>query len=171
MTDDKPSAPTPLEALIKEAEAGHLRVRFNSDVRLNAEEFAYIDRDCAAFKDAIRQLQLIARNLAHQEHWGLGEDQDILPSARILVHRFRAKAGSVNGSGDAGDNNLYNILDQHYKIVDDLQQLHRTIAQKYIEADQEFAARYNEVSASMPPSKILPGLVQGPIQQPDGKWR
>ncbi|MGV9674732.1 hypothetical protein ACWDSJ_05600 [Nocardia sp. NPDC003482] len=171
MTDDIPSAPTPLAALIKEAEAGNLRVRFDSDVRLNAEEFAYIDRDCTAFKDSIRHLQQVARDIAHQEHWGLGEDQDILTSARILVQRFRTKAGPVNGKSDAGGNNLQDILEQHYKIVDDLQQLHRTIAQKYIEADQEFAARYNEVTANMPPSKILPGLVQGPMQQSDGKWR
>ncbi|WP_019931089.1 hypothetical protein [Nocardia sp. BMG111209] len=164
-----PSLP-PLADLISEAKNGHLNVSFNADMRVNAEEFAYIERDCDAFKDSIQKLMQIAKNVSEQKKWGLGEDQEILTSAKTVVHRFRAKAAVVDPGKD-GANNVHDILDRHYQIVDALQQLHRTIAQRYVETDQVFAARYNELMANMPPSSIGTAAIQGPMQTGEGKWR
>ncbi|MBF6172610.1 hypothetical protein [Nocardia blacklockiae] len=161
--------PRPLAGLINEAKEGRLTVSFNADVRLNAEEFAYMERDCQAFKDAIRSLQQIAMSISKQSKWGLGEDQKLLTSAQILVHRFRAKAAIVDPATDS-ENNIFDILEEHYKAVDNIQELHRTIAQKFMETDQDFAARYNEVQASMPKSQIT-APVQGPGVQTDEKWK
>ncbi|MQY31686.1 hypothetical protein [Nocardia aurantia] len=169
MAEPTPSQPV-LGDLISEAKAGRLTVNFNADMRVNAEEFAYIERDCRDFKESIQRLQRVAREIAAQKKWGLGEDQSILTSAKTVVHRFRAKAGIVDAGQDS-NNNVYDILDQHYRIVDSLQELHRTIAQRYIETDEVFAARYNELMANMPPSGIGTAAIQGPMQAGEGKWR
>ena len=164
-----PDTPRPLGSLITEAQEGGLTVNLNTDVRINAEEFFYIDRDCQAFKDFIRNQQRIAKDISDQKHWGLGEDQDILPSAKIMVNWFRSKAAKVDVGKDS-DNNVHDILEEHYQIVDDIQTLHHTIAQKLIDADQEFAARYNELSANPPPSSIsTTAHVAGPFLLPNGQ--
>ncbi|WP_019932818.1 hypothetical protein [Nocardia sp. BMG111209] len=150
---DDASSERPLAQLITEAQAGRLSVDLSDDVRVNAEEFAYIERDCEAFKHEIQKLQRIATNVSTQKKWGLGEDQALLTSAQAVVHRFRTKAAAVDAGKDS-PNNVYDVLQQHYQIIDELQQLHRTIAQRYIQADQEFAARYNELMADMPTSPI-----------------
>ncbi|MCX4097099.1 hypothetical protein [Nocardia sp. alder85J] len=152
MSENVPQA-TPLAKLISEAQDGRLNVTLSDDVRSNAEEFAFIERDCEAFKHEIQKLQRIATNISTQKKWGLGEDQAPLTSAQAVVHRFRSKAAVVDQGKDSS-NTVYDILQQHYEIVDDLQQLHRTIAQRYIATDQEFAARYNELLADMPTSPI-----------------
>ncbi|WP_019930787.1 hypothetical protein [Nocardia sp. BMG111209] len=170
MTGEDASPQRPLADLIAEAKDGRLTVNFNSDMRVNAEEFAYIDRDCQAFKDSIRSLQQIAMDIHRQQYWGLGEDQAVLTSAQTIVHRFRAKAAIVDPSKDTS-NNAHDILEQHYQIIDALQELHRTIAQRYMATDQVFAARYNELMADMPPSSIGSSAIQGPMQSGDGKWR
>lgn len=162
-------SPGPLAGLISEAQDGRLTVNYNADVRLNAEEFAYIDRDCKAFKQLITTMQQTAQDISDQEHWGLGEDQDILPSAKVMVDWFRSKAAQVD-TEKGSDNNVYDILEEHYRIVDDIQTLHHTIAQKLIDTDQEFAAHYNEISANPPPSGISSTThVAGPYMLPNGK--
>ncbi|MBF6086448.1 hypothetical protein IU438_04980 [Nocardia cyriacigeorgica] len=152
------TAPQTLAGLITEAAEGRLTVQMNGDIQVNAEEFVYIDRDCDAFKTHIRDLQEIARSISDQEVWGLGEDKDPLSSASILVSRFREKAkGSANS--------VHAILEEHYKIVDEIQQLHKAIAQRYIDTDETFAARYNQLTAELPPpgpiapTRIQPGVV------------
>ncbi|MEV6138792.1 hypothetical protein AB0L63_22555 [Nocardia sp. NPDC051990] len=148
-----PSSAGPLASAIKDAQDGKLTVSFSNEVRVNADEFVYIERDCEAFKEEIRNLQRIAEKISHREHWGLGETTDGMSSANTLVARFRGKAKIVNPATDS-DNNVFDILAQHYQIVDEIQTLHRTIAQKYIEQDQEFAARYNELKANVDASQI-----------------
>ncbi|MBF6161399.1 hypothetical protein IU421_02365 [Nocardia cyriacigeorgica] len=150
--------PITLAGLITEANEGRLSVRVSQDVRVDAEEFVYIDRDCQSFKDLIRILQRTATEISDQEKWGLGEDKDPLSSASILVSRFREKA---KGS----DNSVHAILEEHYKIVDEIQQLHKAIAQRYIDTDETFAARYNQLTAELPPpgpiapTRTQPGVV------------
>jgi len=152
MSDD--STAGPLASAIKDAQDGRLTVNYNSpDVRVNADEFVYIERDCAAFKEEIRDLQRIADRISQREHWGLGETTEGMSSANTLVARFRGKAKIVNQATDSS-NNVHDILDQHYQIVDDIQNLHRAIAQKYVEQDQVFAARYNELTANVDASQI-----------------
>ncbi|WP_327097224.1 hypothetical protein OIE68_46485 [Nocardia vinacea] len=148
-----PSSAGPLASAIKDAQDGKLTVSFSNEVRVNADEFVYIERDCEAFKEEIRYLQRIAENISRREHWGLGETTDGMTSASTLVARFRGKAKIVNPATDSS-NNVHDILEQHYQIVDDIQNLHRTIAQKYVGQDQEFAARYNELKANVEPSQI-----------------
>ncbi|WP_084525179.1 hypothetical protein [Nocardia vaccinii] len=156
MADD--SKPTgPLASLITEAQNGSLSVKFSPDVMVNADEFVYIERDCKAFKDEIVVLQGLAEAIARLPHWGLGESTDGLTSANTLVSRFRSKAKSVGLSTDSNDN-LYDILDQHYKIIDDLQTLHHTIAQQYCQQDEKFAAEYKRLNANLEPSPIKSGV-------------
>ncbi|RDI54208.1 hypothetical protein [Nocardia mexicana] len=170
MADDtKP--PGPLTDLIKDAQDGNLTVTFGGGgqgadaVRVNADEFVYIDRDCDAFKEEIRALQILAQRISDRNPWGLGETTDGLTSASALVGRFRGKAKIVDGAKD-GSNNVYDILEQHYQIVDEIQTLHRTIAQKFIETDQAFAAEYNKLMADKPPSQIGTTLVQPGVTAP-----
>ncbi|PSR61174.1 hypothetical protein C8258_26980 [Nocardia sp. MDA0666] len=157
MADNGAPQQGPLVGLINEAQNGNLTTRFSDSIRVNADEFVYIERDCQAFKDEIQQLQRIAQNISRREHWGLGESTEDLQSARVLVGWFRGKAMITDPSRDTA-NNVYDILQQHYQIVDDIQNLHRTIAQKYMETDQEFAAEYNALMAEAAPSPI--GIVQ-----------
>lgn len=143
MTDD---GKRPLQGMIDAANEGQLSVSFNSDVRVNAEEFVYIDRDCQAMKDKISELQFIAERIGSREQWGLGEDPgNWIKTGKILVSRFRGKA-----KGDVSGNSVHAILERHYQIVDSIQEMHRVIAQRYLDTDSEFAARYNEVMASAP---------------------
>lgn len=64
MADSTTPPQRPLEGLINDAKEGRLTVNFNQDVRVNAEEFAYIERDCQAFKDSIRNIQQIAKEIS-----------------------------------------------------------------------------------------------------------
>ncbi|MFI6778761.1 hypothetical protein [Nocardia sp. NPDC050412] len=155
----------PLASAIKDAQDGKLTVSFSNEVRVNADEFVYIERDCQAFKDEIRALQAIAKSIADRKSWGLGETTDGMTSAATLVARFRGKAKIVDPATDS-DNNVYDILQQHYDIIDDIQNLHRTIAQKYVEQDQEFAARYNELKANVDASQIGTPTQLGVISAP-----
>ncbi|MGW0178655.1 hypothetical protein [Nocardia sp. NPDC003345] len=142
----------PMQGMIDAAGDGRLSVSFNSDVRMNAEEFVYIDRDCEAMKLKIQELQNIAEGIAGREAWGLGEDPGSwIQTGKVLVSRFRNKV-----QGDASGNSVHAILERHYQIVDSIQQLHRTIAQRYLDTDSEFAARYNEVMASAPQGLQVP---------------
>ena len=149
---------TPSSSLIEQARSGDLTVSFSNRVVVDADEFVYIERDCQAFKDRIRTLQTIAQRLADRENWGLGESNPRLKSAQTVVGSYRAKAGS--SAGELFDTNVYDILQQHYQIVDDIQILHRTIAQKYRDQDAAFAAEYDRLSANLPVSPI--GTAQGP---------
>ncbi|MGF6887251.1 hypothetical protein ABIA39_004386 [Nocardia sp. GAS34] len=158
MADGSSPAPTgPLASLITEAQNGALSVSFGNglkkDFALNADEFAYIERDCKAFKAEINKLQATARDIAARTDWGLGESNPSLPSAAVVVSRFRSKAGKAGLSTDS-DDNLVDILDQHYQIVDDIQTLHHTIAQQFCQQDADFAAEYNKKMANLEPSPI-----------------
>ncbi|MEV0761020.1 hypothetical protein [Nocardia sp. NPDC050435] len=133
------------QSMIDSAKNGNLSVKFNDSVSVNAEEFVYIERDCQAMKDEIQALQRIATGISKREVWGLGESSDWIKSAPILVARLRAKA-----QGAADGNDVHSILQQHYDVIDKIQELHRTIAQKYTEADSAFSSKYNELMASLP---------------------
>lgn len=164
MSEDEP--PRPLEGLLAQAREGSLSVDLGAGastdaIRLNAEEFVYMERDCEGFKLLIEDLQRIAEDIADREKWDLGEKNQHLPSAEILVGRFRSKA---NYSEDGND--VFAILDEHYRIVEDIQELHRVIAQKYMETDDAFAARYNELMAGAPPS--VPLAAPPPFPVPPG---
>ncbi|MGW0178442.1 hypothetical protein [Nocardia sp. NPDC003345] len=148
MSDDE--VPRPLGELLTEAREGRLSVNLGAGspdaVRVNAEEFVYMERDCEGFKLLIRELQSMARDIFKRERWDLGEGSDGLSSATVLVGRFRSKAQNADDGND-----VHAILEQHYRIVEDIQELHRVIAQRYMETDEAFAGRYNELMAGAPP--------------------
>lgn len=144
MSDDKPGA-RPMQGLIDAAKNGELSVSFNDDVYVNAEEFVKIERDCEAMKAEIERYQRIAQDISEREVWGLGEQSDWIKSAPILVSRFRTKA-----KGDENGNDVHTILQKHWDIIDGIQELHRQIAIRYQQSDQTFAAKYNELMASLP---------------------
>ncbi len=170
MADGSNPAPTgPLASLIAEAQNGNLSVSFGQglkkDFSLNADEFAYIERDCKAFKEEIRKLQGIAKQIADRTDWGLGESNPSLPSAGTVVSRFRSKAGNAGLPTDS-DDNLHDIFEQHYQIVDDIQTLHHTIAQQFCQQDADFAAEYNKKMANLEPSPIDTSMQVGVTTNP-----
>ncbi|WP_280506985.1 hypothetical protein [Nocardia flavorosea] len=161
MSEDPP--PRPLDGLLTQALEGQLSVNLGQgapdEVRANAEEFVYIERDCEGFKLLIRELQRKTEDIADRERWDLGEKD--MDSAKIVVGRFRAKA-----KGAEDGNAVFEVLEQHYRIVEDIQELHRVIAQRYMETDDAFAARYNELMGAAPPSAPL--TLPPPIAIPPG---
>lgn len=158
--DSKPTQSGPLASLITQAQNGNLSVNFSPDVVVNADEFVYIERDCKAFKEEIRALQRIAQAISQLPNWGLGESTDGLTSAKTLISRFRSKAKSAGLSTDS-DDNIFDILDTHYKIIDDLETLHHTIAQQFCQQDEKFAAEYKRLNANLESSPIGPNMQPG----------
>ncbi|WP_459545537.1 hypothetical protein [Nocardia sp. X0981] len=164
MSED--AASRPLEDLLTEAREGRLSVNLGAGspdtVRVNAEEFVYMERDCEGFKLLIRELQRIAREIHSRERWDLGEASKDLSSAAVLVNRFRTKAQNAEDGND-----IHAILEEHYRIVEDIQELHRVIAQRYMETDEAFAGRYNELMAGAPP--VVPLALPSPFLPTPGQ--
>ncbi|MGQ4599536.1 hypothetical protein [Nocardia sp. R6R-6] len=135
-------SPRPMTNLINEAKEGRLRVR------MDPEQFVYVDRDCEFFKDQIRNIQRTMTEISQQPYWGMGEDYrgkdgKELVSGKTMVKRYREKArGSQNG--------VYEVMESHYQVVEDIQNLFRTIRDRYAQQDAEWAARYRDLEASLP---------------------
>ncbi|WP_225725504.1 MULTISPECIES: hypothetical protein [unclassified Nocardia] len=157
MSDDATSR-GPLANLVTEAKEGRL------GLRIEPEDFVYIDRDCQRFMDLIQAMQRDARAISEIEtgKWGLGESNSRLTSAQTLVGRFREKA---KGS----DNSVHAILEQHYQVVQDLQTLHREIRDRYMAADSAFAARVKDLLSRLPqqPTPIDPAKYVSGKGQPE----
>ncbi|MBF6229864.1 hypothetical protein IU436_01255 [Nocardia farcinica] len=117
----------------------------SATVQMSPEDFVYIDRDCEYFKATIRQIQLLAQRIADQSSWGLGEGNERLVSAGTIVARFRGKAmGAVDG------NAVHEVMEQHYRIVEDIQEVHRIARERMMEADSSFAAEFNQLNETLP---------------------
>lgn len=144
--------------LITEVREGRL------GLRIEPEEFVYIDRDCERFKMLIRRMQREAEAISQIENaqWGIGADKSMLTSAQTLVTRFREK-------GKGSDNSVFAVLEQHYHIVDDIQTLHREIRQRYEQADADFAARVSNLLSRLPeqPTPIDPVQSKPGVGQPE----
>ncbi|MEV4129700.1 hypothetical protein [Nocardia sp. NPDC049707] len=150
MGDDN-AVPRPLANLMTEAKEGRLRVR------MEPEEFVYLDRDCEFFKDQIQQIQLIMDKISRQDRWGLGEDYQTkdgkrLVSGETMVSRFRKKARS----SDNNDNSVYAVMESHYNIVEDIQNMFRAIREQFSQADSAWAARYTDLEANLPQQQPAP---------------
>ncbi|WP_433578687.1 hypothetical protein [Nocardia brasiliensis] len=158
MSDDS-EQPRPMANIITEAHEGRLAIK------LRAEDFVYIDRDCDYFKNAIRMIQSIMIDVANEDFWGLGEKNEKMVSARTLVQRFQKKA-----DGAADGNSVYAIMEQHYKIVDDIQEVHRVVRERMMQADSTFAQEFTHLNETLPqrPPAQLPA---GPYLLPDGTGR
>ncbi|WP_433726069.1 hypothetical protein ACQP0C_32115 [Nocardia sp. CA-129566] len=158
MADDT-TAPRPMANMITAANEGQLAIE------MKPEDFIYIDRDCQYFKDAIRKIQRTMREVSEQQHWGLGENNDRLVSARTLVDRFKKKA---KGADDG--NSVWEIMEQHYKIVEDIQQVHRTIRERMMQADSDFAAEFTSLETTLPERPPV-SLPTGPYILPGGRTK
>ncbi|MBF6365031.1 hypothetical protein IU433_07140 [Nocardia puris] len=145
-------APSPLANLITEAREGRL------GLRIEPEDFVYIDRDCTRFMELIRRMQREAEAISVIENsqWGIGADVAMLTSAQTLVSRFKEKA---KGS----DNSVHALLEEHYNIVKDIRTLHNVIKDRYIAADAEFAQRVNALLERLPEN---PTPIQAVLSQP-----
>lgn len=157
MSDE--TEPRPMANLLAAASEGQVAVQ------MTPEDFIYLDRDCDTFKVSIRQIQLIAMDIAAQDHWGLGEANDELTSARTMVGRYKVKAaGAPDGNG------VYEIMEQHHKIVDDIQNTYRAIRDRIMQADSEWAAAFNSLNETLPERPPV-APVLGPYILPDGSTR
>ncbi|WP_431957681.1 hypothetical protein [Nocardia lijiangensis] len=163
MTEDN-AAPRPIANLITEAREGRLQLR------IAPEDFVYIDRDCERFKMLITDLQREAQAISEVDkgQWGIGADARILTSAQTLVDRFRTK-------GKGSENSVHAVLEQHYRIVDDIQTLHREIRQRYEAADAVFAAKVKDLISRLPeqvtpidPAVSQPGVGHPEVLAPQG---
>jgi hypothetical protein len=137
MSDD--NTPRPMANMLSAAREGQLAVD------MNAEDFVYIDRDCNFFKDAIRDIQTTVADIARAERWGLGEKSEGMVSASTVVERFRTKA---NGAPDG--NSVYQILEDHYRIVEDIQETYRIVRDRMMQADSDFAAEFSRLDTELP---------------------
>lgn len=158
MSDE--NAPSrPMANLLNAAREGQV------SVELTPEDFVYIDRDCQFFKDAIRDIQEVADTIHRQDHWGLGEQEDRLVSATTLVDRFRKKANQAEDG-----NSVWQIMEEHHQIVEDIQEVHRLVRERMMQADSAFAAEFNHLSDTLPVRPPVP-LKTGPYLLPDGTGR
>ncbi|ATL67390.1 hypothetical protein [Nocardia terpenica] len=153
--DEKTPPPRPLANLIGEAKAGSLTVR------MDLEKFVYLDRDCNFFKENIRKVQQLMTQVSQQKHWGLGEDhvpdgeRDLI-SAKTMVKRWRDKAQGT-------ENSVHTVLESHWQTVDDLQTLFRTVRERMTANDEQQAARYRELEATLPQQNPAPQKLLGAL--------
>ncbi|MGY4102830.1 hypothetical protein ACW2Q0_25210 [Nocardia sp. R16R-3T] len=156
MGDD---TPRPMANILTAAKEGELAIE------MRPEDFIYIDRDCQYFKEAIRNVQKTMKEVAEQTHWGLGESNDRLVSARTLVDRFKKKA-----KGAEDGNSVWEIMEQHYKIVEDIQEVHRIIRERMMQADSDFAAKFTSLESTLP-ERAPVSLPSGPYLLPGGRTK
>ncbi|MFI1459257.1 hypothetical protein [Nocardia carnea] len=137
MSEETP--PRPMSNMLNAANEGQI------SVQMTPEDFIYLDRDCTYFKDQIDKIQMLADQVSKQDPWGLGEANDDLISARAMVGRWKVKArGAPDGNG------VYEIMEQHYQIVDDIQNVFRAMRDRMVQADSEFAAAFNSLNTTLP---------------------
>ncbi|WP_328398099.1 hypothetical protein [Nocardia sp. NBC_00416] len=157
MSDDP--APRPMTNMLNAANEGQI------SVSMTPEDFIYLDRDCDHFKKTIQQIQRLAEAVATQSHWGLGEANDELVSARAMVGRYKVKAqGAPDGNG------VWEIMEQHYQIVEDIQNVYRTMRDQMMQADSDWAATFTSLNTTLPERPPV-GPVLGPYILPDGTAR
>lgn len=142
MANDDTTSASPLANLITEAREGRLTIR------MDLEKFVYIDRDCEYFKTQIRDIQTRMTEVSRQDKWGLGDtftpqgDRDLI-SAKTMVQRWRDKS---RGS----QNSVYEVMESHYKVIEDFQTLFRTVRERITSVDTEQAAKYQDLEANLP---------------------
>lgn len=130
------SGPSTFSGLIEQAQVGALKLR------MEPEEFARIDHECTEFQSVIRSIQTEMTFVSQIQTWGFGDHANSgLSSARVMADRFRTKARG-------GEDSFYDVLEEHYKIVEDIRVLHQVIRDRFMAEDEAWAARFNaEVAA------------------------
>ncbi|MFI9509251.1 hypothetical protein [Nocardia sp. NPDC052566] len=110
---------------------------------MDPEEFAKIDYECEKFKLVIQDIQQDMREISEIATWGIGDHTGSqLTSAPTMAKRFREKA--MGGSDD-----YHTVLEEHYKIVEDIRVLHEVMRDRYIATDADWAARFRAQLTSL----------------------
>lgn len=156
MSDDNAQPPRPMGNILNAAREGQL------GIQMSPEDFVYIDRDCQYFKDAIRKIQRYMDLVSGQSHWGLGEGNGDMVSAETLVDRFKKKA---RGAEDR--NSVHQIMEDHYRIVEDIQEVHRLARDRIMQVDSDFAADFNRLNTTLPERPPV-GVQFSPPRLPNG---
>ncbi|MGW4717475.1 hypothetical protein [Nocardia sp. NPDC004260] len=156
MGDDSTQPPRPMANILNAAQEGQL------GIQMSAEDFIYIDRDCEYFKIAIRSIQRSMDFISRQDHWGLGEGDGDMVSAQTLVDRFKKKA-----RGAEDNNSVYQIMEDHYRIVEDIQEVHRLARDRIMQVDSDFAADFNRLNTTLPERPPV-GVQFSPPRLPNG---
>ncbi|MGK8512168.1 hypothetical protein ACRS5S_30530 [Nocardia asiatica] len=156
MGDDNAQPSRPMGNILNAAREGQL------GIQMSPEDFIYIDRDCEHFKIAIRKVQAVMELVSQQQHWGLGEGSGDMVSAQTLVDRFKKKA---RGAEDR--NSVHQIMEDHYRIVEDIQEVHRVVRDRMMQADSNFAADFNRLNSTLPERPPV-GVQFGPPRLPIG---
>ncbi|MFB7876217.1 hypothetical protein ACFC06_13250 [Nocardia sp. NPDC056064] len=131
------SGGSPFATLIEQARSGGLTLR------MEPEEFARLDHECTEFETVIREIQQTMTDISNINTWGFGDNAESgLTSARVMADRFRKKARG-------GDDSFYDVLEEHYVIVEDIRTLHQLIRDRFMAADEEWAARFNAEASAL----------------------
>ncbi|MEU5758766.1 hypothetical protein [Nocardia sp. NPDC047648] len=156
MGDDSAQPPRPMGNILNAAREGQL------GMQMSPEDFIYIDRDCEYFKNAIQKIQRTMDFVSRQSHWGLGEGSSDMVSAGTLVDRFKKKA---RGAEDL--NSVHQIMEDHYRIVEDIQEVHRLARDRIMQADSDFAEAFNRLNTTLPERPPV-GVQFSPPRLPNG---
>lgn len=119
--------------LIEQARTGAVALR------ADPQAFVALDQAMEQRKTEIRAIQQLVQRVNQHESWGVGEQSDILTSARTLVGRLR-------GKGAGGETSAYAVLEGHWRVADEVQSLFRTIRERLQQTDSEFAARFQAIT-------------------------
>ncbi|MFC6013459.1 hypothetical protein [Nocardia lasii] len=129
--------------MIEQARAGALTVR------MEPEEFARLDRECTEFQTVIGQIQQTMTDISAINTWGFGDNAESgLTSARVMAFRFRDKARG-------GTDSFYDVLEEHYIIVEEIRVLHQLIRDRFMAADEEWAARFTTEATALAQSGAM----------------
>ncbi len=138
--------PRPFANMLSEASAGNITLRMDLD------QFVYIDRDCDTFIGLIEQVMTLADDVSRVPTWGLGEHTvsdagKKLTSGEAVVQRFKTKS---RGSNDNGDNSVYAQMVAHKLAIQDIQETYRRIRKQITDHDSEQAAKYAQLEKTLP---------------------
>ncbi len=141
----------PFANMLSEAAAG------NINLKMDLEQFVYLDRDCDTFIGLISEVQQLAQDVSRQDLWGLGEHTvsdagKKLSSGAAVVQRFKSKS---KGSNDQTDNSVYAMMTAHKQAVLDIQETYRRIRQQITDHDAEQAAKYAQLVNTLPKQPAL----------------
>ena len=77
-----------------------------------------------------------------------------------MVKRWREKSRSLDGSTTT--NSVYDVMESHYRVIEDFQELFRTVRERMLATDSAQAARYRDLEATLPQRQPEPQQWFGP---------
>ncbi len=152
---DTPPGLRPFAAMISEAKAG------NINVRMDLEQFVYLDRDCEAMLKRITAVQTIMDQVSQAQHWGLGEDYrssdgKVLISGQKVVEWFKTKSKDPSDcESNTASNSVWAVMESHRLAVEDIRTTYREIRKRITDSDTEAAARYKHLEETLPPQPTV----------------